>query len=100
VKATRTEIYFEEQESAEHFSMGVDGDCSAHWMVRCMLAQWHSFSQTIYVVDVYSWDRRKQPTEERHDQQLLGCNTDAAAQRAAMRLFGQRVQALAGTKGA
>ena len=98
MKATKRRIYYEEEVSGKSVSVSSFADKQT-WEVIGICDCWQSKDNTaIYIVTIRSAERRDgQDHDWREDSQLLGCDTDAAAIRATQRLFGQRVQALAGT---
>ncbi|HUW09778.1 MAG TPA: hypothetical protein VM537_08610 [Anaerolineae bacterium] len=97
MKASKEQIYFEQQISGETVSPHL---ADLHtWQVWVQVNHWRCEGDSIYEMLLGSIDRRKKGryVERRCDRQLLGCDTDAAAIRATQRLCDERVRALAGT---
>jgi len=89
MKATKRRIYLEHQDSEQNRAgtipdWAVSVDCHRWWCTK---------DDTCEHVVQLNW---YEGGEWHHERRLLECETDAQAVRATQRLFGERLQALAG----
>lgn len=98
MKATKRQIYHEQASSEEHIQYR--GYTPPLWQLSMVVDAWYCPSDGVRAYVLHTWTEvRQQDTqevEEQRSQQLLTVETEAEAQRAAIKLFDQRVQALAG----